>query len=86
MIDTSPEILQKQKEIFASKSRAEGFMIGIDAISFGRKLVESSIRHRHPAISETELKVRVFKRFYSNVIEPLELERISQAMMHYLQK
>ncbi len=85
MIDTSPEILQKQKEVFARKSRADGFMIGVDAINFGRKIVESSIRHRHPDISETELKIRVFKRLYSHIFEPKELKKISQAMEYYLQ-
>jgi hypothetical protein len=67
MLDTSNNMLQKQREIIFSKSSNERFMIGIDAISFGRTMVESSIKQKNPQINELDLKIAVLKRYYQNI-------------------
>ncbi len=84
MIDTPEEIEQKQREILLSKTSTERFTIGMETIRFGRNIVESSIRQKHPGISETELKLAVFRRCYKDSFPPEELDLILQSMRRYL--
>ena len=84
MTDTPAEIAKKQLEIFLSKSETERFQIGDELNKFGRKVVESAIRQDHPGISETDLKIEVFRRCYSTFFSPEELERIVLSMREYL--
>ncbi|TSA25970.1 MAG: hypothetical protein D4R67_08915 [Bacteroidetes bacterium] len=84
MTDTPAEIAKKQLEIFLSKSETERFQIGDELNKFGRNVVESSIRQGHPGISETDLKIEVFKRCYSTYFTPEELVRIIISMKEYL--
>ena len=37
-----------------------------DMIEFARKLAENNIRNQNPGISDIDLKVAVFNRFYYN--------------------
>ncbi len=83
MLDTSNNMLQKQREIIFSKSSNERFMIGIDAISFGRTMVESSIKQKNPQINELDLKIAVLKRYYQNIIDPIELNKIIKSLEHF---
>jgi hypothetical protein len=80
MQDTPEEILQKQREIFFNKTASERSIIGAELINFGRIVVESSIKQQNPDISPIDLKVAVFKRYYQNCFDKVELERI----IHYL--
>ncbi len=86
MLDTPENILQKQREIIHSKSPDERFKIGIEAINFGRLMVESSIKQRNPVISEIELKVESFKRCYSQTFDSEELDEIINGLRAYLEK
>jgi len=83
VLDTPNNILDKQREILFQKSIAERFLIGAEVIDFGRVVVESSIRRNHPTISKIDLKVEVFKRYYTSVFSTDELERIIQSMVKY---
>ncbi|TVQ89901.1 MAG: hypothetical protein EA393_06370 [Bacteroidetes bacterium] len=83
MQDTPEHIIQKQREIIHSKSPDERFMIGVEAINFGRKMVESSIRQSNPHISEIDLKVETFKRYYSQSFDPEELKKILEELRAY---
>jgi hypothetical protein len=86
MTDTTPEMVNKQLEILLSKSESERFRIGDELNIFGRKVVESLIRREYPGISEIDLKIEVFKRCYSAVYSPVELDRIILSMRDYLRK
>ena len=76
MPDTSEKISNKQIEILLSKSEEERFKIGDELASFGRKVLESSIRNENPKISEIDLKTEVFKRSYSTEFSPEEINLI----------
>jgi len=76
MLDTTDEIIQKQREILLSKTLKERFLIGAETITFGRVLVESSIKQKNPNISELDLKVEVFKRYYSDIFSDDEIQVI----------
>lgn len=80
MKDTTEEAERKQREIIFSKTEEERFLMGIEMIDSVRQIVANSIREKHPGISETELKVEMFKRYYSNDFPPDELEKIIRWM------
>jgi hypothetical protein len=86
MTDTTFEITTKQLEILLSKSESERFRIGDELNTFGRKVVESLIRQNYPGISEIDVKIEVFKRCYSALYPPDELDRIVLSMRDYLWK
>jgi len=77
------DIIQKQREIFAKKTPQERFIIGIETINMGRAIVESSIKQNNKDISEIELKILVFKRYYANIFSQSELENIINSMRIY---
>jgi hypothetical protein len=86
MTDSTPEIVKKQAEIILSKSESERFRIGDELNTFGRKVLESSIRHEYPGISGIDLKIEVFKRCYAPFYSPDEFTRIILSMTDYLMK
>ncbi|MCK4664160.1 MAG: hypothetical protein KAT68_14930 [Bacteroidales bacterium] len=83
MLDTSNEIQQKQLEIILAKTPQERFLIGTETIDFGRTLVESGIKQKNSKISELNLKIEVFKRYYSDVFNDDEIEKIIQSFINY---
>jgi len=83
MLDTKEKILQKQREIIFSKTSEERFLIGVETIAFGRTIVESSIKRLKPNISEINLKIAVFKRYYENIFSKENLEKIISSMTYY---
>jgi len=84
--DTPADILQKQREIIHAKSPDERFMIGVAAINFGRMMVESSIKQSKPDITEIDLKIETFKRYYSTTIDSEELQTILLGLKSYWEK
>lgn len=86
MSDTTDEILSKQREILLSKSSGERFMIGDEAVAFGYMVVENSIRQKNPGISEMDLKVAVFRRYYGNQFTSEETEKIIKSIRNYYSK
>ena len=83
MPDTSEKISNKQIEILLSKSEEERFKIGDELASFGRKVLESSIRNENPKISEIDLKTEVFKRCYSMAYSPEERDLIIDSIRSF---
>ena len=86
MMDTTDEMLQKQREIIFRKSSKERFLIGADTIDFGKTIVESSIKQMHPDILPIDLKVAVFKRYYETTFNRDELDLIINSMIAYFTK
>jgi len=84
MLDTSHEIQQKQLEIIFAKTPQERFLIGAETIDFGRTMVESSIKQQNPGICELDLKIAVFKRYYSTIFEKEEMDRIIRSLINYM--
>jgi len=86
MSDTSDEARAVQFGIFQSKTEEERFIIGDELASFGRKVIESSILHEYPMIPESELKIEVFKRYYSMFFPPEKMVEIISDMRAFLNK
>ena len=66
LLDTPKEIRKIQNQIFFQKTVQERFEIGIQMINDGKKIVERNIKNENPQISEIDLKIAVFERFYKN--------------------
>ena len=84
--DTTNEIANKQLEIFLSKSETERFRIGEELNLFGRKILENRISFENPGISESELKIEVFKQSYSSFFPEKEMESIVRSMRKFLKE
>ena len=67
-----------------AKSESERFRIGEEFIDFGRRVLGNSILLEFPGISETELKIEIFKKCYSSFYSPDELHLIVLSMKCYL--
>ncbi len=83
MNDTTIEMRKKQLEIIFSKSPKERFMLGVEIINSVKTIVENSIKLENPGISEIELKIAVFKRYYSKDFSKKELNKIILSMKEY---
>jgi uncharacterized protein (DUF111 family) len=83
VLDTPNNIIQKQREIFFAKTANERFLIGAETIAFGRIMVENSIKQLETNISELELKIAVFKRYYQNIFSNDELDEIISSLTNY---
>ena len=83
MFDTNDEMIRKQQEIIFSKKPHERFAIGADMIDFGYRMVENSIKQTNPNISEIELRIEVFKRYYKNSFSNEEIEKICRGMKDF---
>lgn len=66
MNDTTPEMWKKQHEIMLAMPVRQRFMEGADMIDFTRILVENGIRKQNPGISDLDMKMAVFKKYYKN--------------------
>jgi hypothetical protein len=86
MSDTSVEIRKIQRDILFHKTMKERFNIGVETINFGRILAISSIRKSNPEISEIELKVALFKRYYEKSFNKAEFDLIIQSFINYSTK
>jgi hypothetical protein len=76
MIDSTDEMLQKQREVIYQKTPEERFLIGLDLIDFCRTIAENSIRQSVPGISDVDLKIALLKRYYRNTFSKKEMEKI----------
>lgn len=83
MTDTPDFIYQKQFDIIFSKTPKERFLMGFEMIESVKRIVENSIRREKPAISDLDLRVAVFKRYYQNDFPPVQLEKIAAALFAY---
>jgi hypothetical protein len=83
MSDTPEYIYQKQYEIITAKSLPERLKLAFDTIDLTRQWVESVIRHNHPDISEVDLAVAVFLRYYHNDFPEVQLEKIVESIRLY---
>jgi hypothetical protein len=83
MDDTTEEVKQIQRNIFFSKTNIERFTIGVEMIKMGRTIVESSIKQQYSNLSELELRIKVFERYYKNEFDEIEFQNIINSMKSY---
>ena len=86
LLDTPKEIRKIQNRIFFQKTVQERFQIGIEMIEDTKKIVENSIKSKNPQISEIDLKIEVFKRFYKNDFSEEKMGDIVKGFREYYLK
>jgi hypothetical protein len=55
----------------------------LETIDFAMAITESSFKQEHPEIPKMELKIALFKRFYSNQFSGELLDEIIASMISY---
>ena len=80
MLDTTQDMYEKQLEIIFSKTAAKRAEIGVNMIDFAYQTVKNSILAEHSDMTEKELVIEIFKRFYKNDFTPEQLGEIVAAM------
>lgn len=83
MNDTTEEALRMQREIFFTKTPIERFKIAEEMIKMGRTIVESNIKNQDSNLSELEVRLKVFERYYKNEFNEIEFENIINSMKKY---
>ena len=74
MKDTQSFIYRKQYEIISAKPIEERARLGVETIDGVRKMVEMNIQYHNPTLSKVELKIAVFKHFYSDIFTKNQME------------
>jgi hypothetical protein len=77
MSDTAPDVAARFAELLKQRSPGERAMMAFEMFDLARALATADIRARHPDISETELRVRIFERTYGNDFDAADRARIS---------
>lgn len=83
ILDTPDHIRKLQNEIFLKNSLPRRFELGFQMIESVKKIVENSIRLKNPQISDIDLKVEVFERFYKNDFSEEKMEDIIKGFKEY---
>lgn len=76
MDDTSPEMMQKMREMCAEKTPEERFKMGCSMYETSKYLVTRFILENHPDISPLDFKKEFFLKFYANDFSVSEREKI----------
>lgn len=76
MEDTSPEILEKMREMYQKKSPYERLQMGCSMYDLSRYLITCAILRENPNISKACLRRELFLRFYGDDFSPEEKEKI----------
>ncbi len=79
MQDTTPEMRKKQYEIVFQMSETQRFAEGIKMIQMGRMIVENSLKEQNPQITDLEIRIAIFKRYYSRDFSKQEIDNIVTA-------
>ena len=70
MNDTNPAIEEMFCNMMMAKSGAERLKMGFGMYEMSRKMVIASILQDNPGMSEKEIKISIFNRFYGNDLSP----------------
>ena len=79
--DTKPHAYWKQMSLIMAKTPSERFMLGMQFIEDGRKIVESSLLLKQPNLSPGELAVAVFERYYGHEYSIEKKARIKASIL-----
>lgn len=80
MRDTPDEVEQQVRALYAALDPWERVRMAFQMFESAKELVAAGIRMQHPAISDTELRRRVFHRIYHDCYTPDEFARIDAAL------
>lgn len=76
MNDTSPLMEKKMRELILKKTPSERVLMGCSMYETSRYLIKRFILENNPSISEKELRVEMFLKFYKDDFSAEECEKI----------
>ncbi len=77
MNDTSPKITKLLHRLVREKSPEERLIMGCSMFDESKIIVAESIKKDDPNISEQDLKVKIFDRFYHRDFDKNALQKIN---------
>jgi len=80
MKDTNPETEEMFFNMMMARSGEERFRMGFGMYEMARKMVIASILKDNPEISEKEMKISLFNRFYGNDLSPDTKQKFVERM------
>ncbi len=69
MNDTAPEVDARMRALFAARSGSDRVRMACEMFSLARALMVADIRATLPAMTEAELRVRIFERTYGDDLD-----------------
>ncbi|MFK7969854.1 MAG: hypothetical protein AB8F95_05775 [Bacteroidia bacterium] len=81
--DVSPAMWQKQQEMVQAMTPEERVQLGWDINDFVRTSVENSIKEANPGISDIDLLIKVFERYYGHEYDEPMKARIIASIREY---
>ncbi|MEL6254772.1 MAG: hypothetical protein AAFR87_22360 [Bacteroidota bacterium] len=76
MLDSTPKILQKQFEIYQSKSQEDKISMLVDMMEYSINQTMDVLRKWYPEKSPIELKVEFFKHYYKDDFGQKAMDRM----------
>lgn len=76
MDDTSPEIYEKLKELYADLSPEARLQMGSSMRDSSKRLMTYGILREHPHYSSQEVKKEIFYQFYKDDFDQKEMDKI----------
>lgn len=83
MKDTGPEIEEIFFNMMMAKSGEERLKMGFNMYEMSRKIVIASILQDNPGMSDKEIKVSLFNRFYGNDLPPETRQKFIERIKEY---
>ena len=81
--DTSPEVAELYARLLAQRSGEERFLMGCEMFETSRAFVQAGLAAQAPWKNESELRVRLFLRFYGQDFPPEERARVVEALRNW---
>ena len=76
MNDTSPEVLERMREMIRQKTPQERLEMGCSMYDTSKYLVTRAILRENPNITPAALRQELFLKFYRNDFNPEQIEKI----------
>ncbi|MCX6250346.1 MAG: hypothetical protein NTX61_06300 [Bacteroidetes bacterium] len=86
MNDTPRSVLQKQFEIIYAKPLKERLEGLFEMTELSRKIIQHQIMLKQPELTETEIKIELFKTFYRFDFDDVTLNHIAENMKQFLKQ
>lgn len=84
MNDTPKHILQKQFDIIYAKPLKDKIAGLFEMTELSRKIILNQLKQKNPQLSEIDLKIELFKKFYKIDFDDETLNRIEEKMRQFL--
>jgi hypothetical protein len=72
LTDTLPDVQARFDELMRQRSGSDRVRMMSEMFDFAKALVLSNLRETHPGVTDAELRVLLFDRFYGDELDPAQ--------------